>query len=94
MTDEWKKKETSFHNFDENPEISGKLLKIIEGDFGKQAVLLVDEKEITLGSYGVLTSKLTDDLVGKEVKIVFTEEVPSKVKGHKPYKNFDVFFKE
>ena len=68
--------------------------KFVEGDFGKQAVLECDGKEITLGNYGVLTSKLTEDLIGKDVKIVFLEEVKSKVKGHKPYKNFDVFYKE
>lgn len=93
--DEFKKVENTFHNFNETPEVIGifKEKRVFNEEFGKQVVLTVDDKEVVLGAFGVLNSKLTDDLIGKTVKIVFIGEVASKTKGHKPYKNFEVYSK-
>lgn len=88
------KRETSFHDFDEKPEIIGKIKGIQQGLYGDQYILETTDGDITLGSYDVLKSKILEADIGKWVKIVCKGYVQSaKVKGRR-YKDFDVYVKE
>jgi len=86
------KRETSFHNFDEQPEVVGKLKTIQPGSYGQQYVIDTPEGDITIGTYDVLHSKIHDVDVGKWIKIKFIgNSVSPKTK--RTYKDFDVFIK-
>lgn len=75
----------------------GKLIESREftSQYGKQAHAYVlemadGEKRQFIGNM-VLDNHLPNCTIGNMVKIVFHGEVPSKVKGQHPYKNFEIF---
>lgn len=87
------KRETNFHNFDEHEEVVGELISIEQGSFGDQyKIKTINGEEITIGTYGVLTGKISHEDIGKWLKIVFKGEVLSP-KTKRKYKDFDVFIK-
>lgn len=90
------KRESSFHDFDAEPEIIGKLKEITTGQFeemSEQYTLETQDGEKIVGSYSVLKGKLRKDDVGKWVKIVYLgEKVSPKTK--RKYKDFEIFIKD
>lgn len=86
------KVESSFHNFEENPEISGKLMEINEGAYGKQYNILTREGQMKVGTYDVLSTKIGDKAIGKFIKIKYLGEQTSP-KTKRKYRDFDVWIK-
>ena len=88
------KVESELHDFDSNPEIVGILNEISQGSFGDQYYIQTGKgKFITVGTYGVLKSKLSTASIGKWIKIVYKGEKISPLSKRK-YKDFDVFVKK
>ena len=87
------KREADFHNFDEQKEVIGKLVKIEEGSFGKQYIVETASGTITIGTYNVLSSKLHDSDVGKFIKIFYKGNEKSPKTG-RVYKDFEVSVKD
>jgi hypothetical protein len=86
------KREAIFHNFDETPEVIGKLNAIRIGQFGEQYEIHTEKGTISVGTYGVLKSKITEKDVGKFIKIKYTgNKISPKTK--RTYKDFEVFIK-
>ena len=93
FTDEDKiKSSLNLWAYKENKTIIGEFVKYENGNFGKQAVLLVDEKEVSIPSLSVLNSKLGKLEKGNRVKIVYTGEEKAEESG-RYYSTFDVFVK-
>lgn len=86
------KREAVFHNFDVEAEVTGKLKTIQKGDYGDQYIITTLKKDVTVGTYDVLKSKIKIEDVGKWIKIVYNGFVQSK-KTKSRYKDFDVFVK-
>lgn len=86
------KREAVFHNFDEKPEVVGKLKEIQEGTYGLQYVIDTPEGDVTIGTYDVLKSKIHKVDIGKWIKISFKGHTKSQKTGRN-YKDFDVFVK-
>jgi len=86
------KREATFHNFDNEPEVVGKLIRIEQGSYGDQYVIQAEKEETTVGTYDVLKSKIHAEDTGKFIKIVCKgNSVSPKTK--RTYKDFDVFIK-
>ncbi len=90
--DEKDKIDTTFHNFEEEAEVSGKLIGIEDGAYGDQYKIGNNNGEIVVGTYGVLKSKIKSEHIGKFIKIVYigTKESP---KTKRKYRDFDVYVK-
>ncbi|MHA1873358.1 MAG: hypothetical protein ACTSVB_04520 [Candidatus Heimdallarchaeaceae archaeon] len=86
------KREANFHNFDETPEVVGKLIRIETGSFGDNLVVDTVNGEVTIGVYEALKSKITKEDIGKFVKIVCLGNKVSP-KTRRSYKDFEVFVK-
>ena len=87
------KRETTFFKFEkEQQEVIGKLRQIDNGAFGEQYVIDTPDGDITIGTYGVLKSKIVEQDVGKWIKIVYKGDVVNP-KTKRTYKDFDVFIK-
>ena len=86
------KRETAFHNFDEQPEVVGKLKAINPGSYGQQYLIDTPNGEITVGTYDVLHSKIHETDVDKWIKIKFIGNAVSP-KTKRTYKDFDVFIR-
>jgi len=86
------KRESVFHNFDENPEIVGKLKSIETGTYGKQYVVDTPNGDVVIGTYDVLKGKIQESDVGKWIKIVCKGNEKSPKTG-RTYKDFSVFVK-
>jgi hypothetical protein len=87
------KREAVFHNWDEQPEVVGKLTAIKQGQFGHQYEIETKDGIIIVGTLGVLASKINETDTGKFVKIVFTGLKQSKKDKRRSYKDFEVFVK-
>ena len=84
--------ESNFHNFVEFPELVGKLIGIAPARYGDCYTIETAEGVlINVGSYSALSSKITEEDIGKAVKIVYTGE--KKSESGRMYKTFDVFIK-
>ena len=88
------KREATFHNFDEKPEIAGKLKTIQVGEYGEQYVVETPLGDITLGTYDVLKSKIKQADIGKWLKIKFIGLKQSTKDKRRNYKDFEVYVKE
>ena len=86
------KRETSFHNFDEQHEIVGQIKAISDGTYGPQITLSTENGEVTLGTYEALKHRVKEEDIGKWIKIVCKGNVISP-KTKRNYKDFDVFVK-
>jgi hypothetical protein len=87
------KRETTFFKFEvEKQEVIGKLKSVEVGSFGEQYVIDTPDGDITIGTYGVLKSKIVNQDVGKWIKILYKGEVVNP-KTKRTYKDFDVFIK-
>lgn len=92
FTDE-DRRETSYYKFEkEGQEIKGKLLEVQQGSFGEQYLIQTEENDLTIGSYGVLKSKISNADVGKWIKIVFKGNVVNP-KTKRTYMDFEVYIK-
>ena len=92
FTDE-DKRETSYYKFEkEGQEVIGKLLEVQQGSFGEQYLIETEEADLTIGSYGVLKSKISKNDEGKYIKIVFRGNVVNP-KTKRTYMDFEVFIK-
>jgi len=86
------KREANFHNFDDSPEVVGKLVAIEQGSYGDNLVVETINGNVTLGVYEALKSKITKEDIGKFVKIIcLGNKVSPKTK--RSYKDFNVFVK-
>jgi len=96
FTDNEKVETGNFHNFKEQPTVIGILLRIEKSKFGDSPILEVNNgetsEEIAIGSYTALAGKLTEEDIGKKVKIAYLGEVKGKT--GRLYMNFDVWKKE
>jgi hypothetical protein len=87
------KRETAFYKFEkEGQSIIGKLIEVQNGSFGEQYVIETEEATLTVGSYGVLKSKIAKSDEGKFIKLVFKGNVVNP-KTKRTYMDFDVFIK-
>lgn len=86
------KRETTFHNFVDKPEVVGKLKAISQGSYGDQYVIDTPDGDITIGTYDVLKSQIHQGDVGKWIKVVCKGDIKSPKTGRN-YKNFEVFVK-
>ena len=87
------KRETAFFKFEEEgQEIVGKLKEVQTGSFGEQYLIDTPDGDITIGTYGVLKSKIAKTDEGKWIKILYKGEVANP-KTKRTYKDFDVFIK-
>lgn len=86
------KVEAQFHNFEQIPSIVGKLKFISQGTYGNQYVIDTPDGDVTVGTYGVLSSKITKDAIGKWIKIEFKGNQKSPKTG-RIYHDFDVYLK-
>jgi hypothetical protein len=87
------KRESNFHDFDNQPEVIGVLERIEQGNYGNNIVLRTfNNKEILIGSYEVLKSKITETDKGKWIKIVYKGNTTNP-KTKRTYKDFEVYVK-
>lgn len=86
-------REPKFHDFNKESEIIGKLVAVEQGTFGEQYKVKTEEGEVTIGTYGVLQSKISKEDAGKYVKIVCKGDVVSP-KTKRTYKDFEVSVKD
>lgn len=96
MTEEWNEvSQGKILKLDEdNPEVEGIFVGTRSGQFGPlYDIQQVDGTVVTLPSDTVLVTKLTDNLKGKMVKIVFKGMVESTKRRGKEYKDYNVFVK-
>ena len=85
------KRATTFHDFNEEAVVMGELTAIEEGSNGKiYQVKTSDGKQITIGSYGVLQSKILPNDVGKILKVAYLGKKKSQTSKW-DYMDFDVF---
>lgn len=85
----------NFFKFEnESDSVIGKLISITKSkQFDtNQYELLTSDGNVTIGGYSALNSKITEDMIGKKLKIVYLGETKAK-KGGRMYKTFDVFVK-
>lgn len=76
----------------EGEEITGKVIAISEGQFGKQASIQLSNGEVVLTpSHKVLQARMVKVKVGDEVKIVAGKKDLPKVKGYKETQLYDVY---
>ena len=76
-------------------EIVGKVIDVLEGNFGKQYLIKTDDGSmITTPSHAVLQAKMISVKEGTKVKIIFDGEVPATKKGNNPTKIYIVFVDE
>jgi hypothetical protein len=87
----WTKVEQNYFSFDKPCELVGVLKEFRKGNFGDNAVLLVDGKETMIGNYTALTQKLKAVAPGRTVMIQYKGEV--KGESGRMYKDFDVLYK-
>ena len=79
---------------DDNPVVEGTLIAIRDGQFGPLFDIKKEDGEtVTLPSDTVLVTKLTKDLVGKQIGVEYTGDVPSTKRKGKSYKNYEVWKK-
>lgn len=75
--------------------ISGKVVEIMEGDFGKQYVILrEDETKVTTPSHRVLQNRLSDVETGDMLIIEYIGEEAPKVKGQSATQMYKVMRKK
>lgn len=92
FTDEDERKQTSnFFDFNEEKEIVGVLETIQEGAFGNEYHINTGDHIVIVGSYKELSSKISNDDIGRTLKIACVGETKSKT--GRIYKNFKVFVK-
>lgn len=73
-------------------EIVGKVIDVIDGNFGKQYLIKIDNGNmITTPSHVVLQAKMINVKEGEKVKIIFDGEIPATKKGNNPTKIYNVF---
>lgn len=83
--------QTKFHNFTEEESVEGTLVDIKKGEYGKQPVLQLDDgSKVTLPSKTVLENKISEDLVGKYIKVTYLGEEQSKKNKKWKYEDFKV----
>jgi len=82
---------TKFVSLEIGQEFVGKLVKVVEGDYGPEWEFEVDGKTITLGNKTVLANRIKPEHIGKLMKIVRLQDEPSPNRKGKFYQNFDVF---
>jgi len=87
------KVESTFHNFDEHPEVVGTLTAVEPGVYGNQYKIREGKVEILVGSYDVLKSKIALKDVGKRIKIVFNG-LKLSPQTKRNYKDFTVYLKD
>lgn len=77
---------------EEGETLIGEVLKIEEGMYGKQYVILDlrKKKELRTPSHKVLQNRMQNIQVGDTVRITFTHEEPPAVKGQNPLKMYTV----
>ena len=92
----WKKLEGSFWTpVKVNEELVGKILAVIDGDYGKQYVIQTsDGKNVTTPSHRVLQGLMISAKENDKVKLVYTGEQETTKKGHSATKMYDVFIDE
>lgn len=77
----------------ETPKVIGILKGFKDSEYGRVAQLDDGSGElIDIGSFTALKTKLTEDMIGKAVKIVYNGEIRSKT--GRMYKDFSVYCKE
>jgi len=80
---------------EDNPSVTGTFLQIREGMYGPLFdIKLSDGSIVTLPSDTVLQTKLTKDLIDKNIKIQFVGLVASTKRKGKDYKDYKVFIKK
>jgi hypothetical protein len=81
-----------YHNFVINPLVIGILKEIKNTNLGRNLVFIVSpKKEITIGDYTALRDKITNEDIGKKIKIVYIGEQKSNT--GRVYMNFGVYKK-
>lgn len=79
----------------ENDEITGEVTHIVEGLYGNQLVLKTPSgKELKTPSHKVLQARCAGLKVGDNIRIVYLEEQPPKVRGQNPTKMYEVYKKK
>lgn len=78
----------------EGDKISGKIVDIIDGEFGKTYSIEQENKEIiNTPSHKVLQNRLVGAEIGDVIGVVYMGEELPKVKGQNPLKMYDIFIK-
>lgn len=89
---DWKKIERTGHRFEEvGSEVSGKLLRVEEGEYGENFILDINGTETTIFGKTALKSKMQAVKVGQDVKIVYVGE--KKSSNGRLYMDFEVYTK-
>lgn len=79
---------------EDNPSVEGTFTQIREGQYGPlYDIQQANGETITLPSDTVLQTKLTKNLIGKEIKVEFVGLEKSTKRKGKDYKNYKVFTK-
>jgi len=92
----YKKQEGGFWTPEKDgDELEGKVIEVIEGNFGKQYIIETEKDGLmTTPSHALIQVGLRKAKVDDKVKIVFKGTEPPKVKGHSPTNLYDVFIDE
>lgn len=76
----------------EGQELEGKVIDVLDGNFGKQYVIKKDDGQvISTPSHAFLQVLMRGILEGDTVKIVYKGTKPATTKGHSPSNVYEVF---
>ena len=78
----------------EGAELVGEIIDIQSGQFGLQYKLKNDEGMILTPSHKYLQNLMVGMIKGDNVRIVYTEERPPKIRGENPMKVYEVYKKK
>ena len=79
----------------EGETLEGTVLEKVEGKFGVQVTLkLADGSEMKTPSHKVLQTRLRNKEIGQLIRIVYTGQLPPRVRGENPVQIYEVYTKK